>query len=117
MKTCSFRSQAYDYNEARTLEPADEFQATTLADYPSSWRCTLNNPSEAPAVYQAFYGKPGIFNVLVPGPADQDHAEVIHILQWVFLSVAVVLLLSAARCSSSTPSAWPSSPVAVRSRS
>jgi cell division transport system permease protein len=95
VKTCTFRSQAYDYNEAKILEPADLLQATTLSDYPSSWRCTLANPSEAPAVYQAFYGKPGIYDVKYPGQQIKTMQSVIHILQWVFLAIAVVLLLSA----------------------
>jgi cell division transport system permease protein len=96
VKTCTFRSQSYDFNEARTLEPADEWQATSLSDYPSSYRCVLNNPSEATAVYQSFYGKPGIYGVTYPGQAIKTMQTVIRILQWVFLSVAVVLLLSAA---------------------
>jgi cell division transport system permease protein len=95
IKSCVYRSQAYDYNEARTIEPADEFQATTLHDYPSSFRCILNDPSQAPAVYQQFHGKPGVFDVKYPGQQIKTMQSVIHILQWVFLSVAVVLLLSA----------------------
>jgi cell division transport system permease protein len=95
VRSCSFRSQAYDYNEAKILEPADLLQATTQADYPSSWRCTLLNPSEAPAVYQAFYGKPGVFDVKYPGQQIKTMQSVIHILQWVFIAVAVILLLSA----------------------
>ncbi|MGB7051686.1 MAG: permease-like cell division protein FtsX [Acidimicrobiales bacterium] len=95
VKTCTFRSQAYDYSEAKILEPADLIQATTQSDYPSSWRCTLNNPSEAQAVYLAFYGKPGVFDVKYPGQQIKTMQSVIHILQWVFLAIAVVLLLSA----------------------
>jgi cell division transport system permease protein len=96
VKSCTFKSQSYDYSEARSLEPADEFQATTLADYPSSYRCVLNDPSQATAVYQAFIGKPGIYDVKYPGQQIKTMQSVIRILQWVFLSVAVVLLLSAA---------------------
>jgi cell division transport system permease protein len=95
IKSCIYRSQSFDYNEARTIEPADEFQATTLADYPSSFRCILNDPSQAAAVYQQFHGKPGVFDVKYPGQQIKTMQSVIHILQWVFLSVAVVLLLSA----------------------
>jgi cell division transport system permease protein len=95
VKSCVNRTQAYDYNEARTIEPADEFAATTLADYPSSFRCVLKDPSQAPAVYQSFTGKPGVMSVKYPGQQIKTMQNVIHILQWVFLSVAVVLLLSA----------------------
>jgi cell division transport system permease protein len=95
VKTCVFRSQVYDYNEAKTIEPADEFAATSLADYPSSYRCVLNDPSQATAVYQEFIGKPGVFDVKYPSQQIKTMQSVIRILQWVFLSVAVILLLSA----------------------
>jgi cell division transport system permease protein len=95
IKSCIFRNQAYDYNEARHIEPADEFDATVESDYPSSFRCILNNPSQASAVYQQFIGKPGVFDVKYPGQQIKTMQSVIRILQWVFLSVAVVLLLSA----------------------
>ena len=89
------RSQAYDYDEAKVILPADELGATTQADYPSSYRCVLNDPSQAPAVYQQFIGKPGVYDVKYPGQQIKTMQSVIRILQWVFLSVAVVLLLSA----------------------
>ena len=95
IKSCVQRSQAYDFNEARQIEPADEFAATTEADYPSSYRCVLNDPSQASAVYQEFIGKPGVYDVKYPGQQIKTMQSVIRILQWVFLSVAVVLLLSA----------------------
>jgi cell division transport system permease protein len=95
IKHCVPRSQAYDYNEAKGILPADEINATTLADYPSSFRCALTDPLQASAVYQQFYGKPGIKTVSYPGQQIKTMQSVIRILQWVFLSVAVVLLLSA----------------------
>jgi cell division transport system permease protein len=95
IKSCLYRTQSYDYNEAKVLEPADMFQATTLSDYPSSFRCILNDPSQAAAVYQQFTGRPGVFAVKYPGQQIKTMESVIRILQWVFLSVAVVLLLSA----------------------
>jgi cell division transport system permease protein len=95
IKSCQFRSQLYDFHEAQKIEPADEVAATVLTDYPSSYRCILNDPSQAPAVYQNFIGKPGVFNVKYPGQQIKTMQSVIRILQWVFLSVAVVLLLSA----------------------
>jgi len=95
VKSCVFRSQVYDFNEARAIEPSDEFAATTLSDYPPSYRCVLNDPSQATAVYQEFVGKPGVFDVKYPSQQIKTMQSVIRILQWVFLSVAVILLLSA----------------------
>jgi cell division transport system permease protein len=95
IKSCNYRSQAFDYQEAKDLLPADEFGATSESNYPSSYRCVLNNPSQAPAVYQQFTGKQGVYGVKYPGQQIKTMQGVIRILQWVFLSVAVVLLLSA----------------------
>jgi cell division transport system permease protein len=95
IKSCTYRSQSYDYNEARQIEPADMYDATTLSDYPSSFRCVLNDPSQAATVYQQFTGRPGVYAVKYPGQQIKTMESVIRILQWVFLSVAVVLLLSA----------------------
>ncbi len=96
VKSCVQRSQAYDYNEAKGLLPSQELAATTQADYPSSFRCALFNPAEATAVQQEFTGKPGVSSVDYQAAAIRTMENVIRILQWVFLAVAVVLLLSAA---------------------
>ena len=96
IKHCDYKSQSFDYNEAKNVLPADELAVTTQAQYPSSYRCELNDPSQAPAVYQAFHGRPGVFDVKYPGQQIKTMQNVIHIVQWVFLGVAVVLLLSAA---------------------
>jgi len=95
VKSCQYFSQAFDYNEAKKVLPADELNVTDQAQYPASFRCVLNNPSQAPAVYQAFWGKPGVFDVKYPGQQIKTMQSVIRVLQWVFLAVAVVLLLSA----------------------
>ena len=95
VKSCVYRTQAFDYNEAKVLLPADEQAVTSQDQYPASFRCQLNDPSQAPAVYQAFYGKPGVYDVKYPGQQIKTMQSVIRVLQWVFLTVAVVLLLSA----------------------
>ena len=95
VKSCVYRSQAFDYTEAKVLLPADEQAVTSQDQYPASFRCQLNDPSQAPAVYQAFYGKPGVYDVKYPGQQIKTMQSVIRVLQWVFLTVAVVLLLSA----------------------
>jgi cell division transport system permease protein len=95
IKSCIYRSQAFDYNEAQKVLPPDEIAVTTESQYPSSYRCQLNDPSQAPAVYQAFHGRPGVFDVKYPGQQIKTMQSVIRVLQWVFLAVAVILLLSA----------------------
>jgi cell division transport system permease protein len=95
VKTCQYRDQAYDYNEAKSVLPADELAATSEAQYPASFRCELHDPSQASAVYLAYHGKPGVYDVKYPGQQIKTMQSVIGVLQVVFLAVAVVLLLSA----------------------
>jgi cell division transport system permease protein len=95
VKTCLFRSKAYDYNEAKHLLTPDESQALTVATTPASYRCALNNPSEAQAIAKQFNGYPGVRNVASPTQQIRNMESVTKILRWVFLALAVILLLSA----------------------
>jgi len=95
VQSCLYRSQAYDFNEAKHLLPPDESQALTVGSTPSSLRCVLNNPSQAQAIAKQFNGFPGVFNVASPTQAIRNMEEVTGILQKVFLALALILLLSA----------------------
>ncbi len=92
---CAFWSQTQDYHEASKLLPASEFSALTVSSTPSSIRCTPNQPQYATAVYDRFVHQPGVYAVGSPNSAIHAMEETITILQWVFVSVALVLLLSA----------------------
>ncbi len=94
--SCVYRDQAYDYNEAKHLLTPDEFQSLTPSALPSSFRCTPTQPSDAQLVIQKFNGYPGVRDVTAPLQQIHTMEETITVLQWVFLSIAVVLLLSAA---------------------
>ncbi len=96
VRTCIHRSQAYDYSEAKRILPAEEVAVLTAADMPSSYRCVLYNPAEASAIKQQFTGRPGVDRVQYPEAQIRTMENVIHVLQWVFLSIAAILLLSAA---------------------
>ncbi len=95
VRTCIPRSQAYDFNEAKRLLTPDESQALTIASTPSSYRCVLNNPAQAQAIAKQFKGYPGVSDVAYPSQQIRTMEEVTGILQWVFLALAVILLLSA----------------------
>ncbi len=92
---CSFWSQARDYREARKLLPASEFTALSLKTTPSSIRCTPNQLEDAMAVSSRFARQPGVDSVQSPQSAIHAMEQTISVLQWVFVSVALVLLLSA----------------------
>jgi cell division transport system permease protein len=92
---CGYRTQLEDFHEAATLLPSSEFSALTVKTTPASYRCTPNQPQDAQAVVDRFSGQPGV--LLAQAPNQQIHAmeETITVLQWVFVAVALVLLLSA----------------------
>jgi cell division transport system permease protein len=92
---CSYHTQLEDFREAKTLLSPGEFQALTVGTTPASYRCTPNQPQYATAVYNRFNGQPGVLKVSAPFSQIHTMEETITVLQWVFLSVALVLLLSA----------------------
>jgi len=95
VRTCTYKSQLYDFNEAHHLLPPDESQALSVDSMPASLRCVLQDPRQAQAVYDQFNGRPGVQAVSYPSQAVKNMEQVTHILQWVFFTVAVILLLSA----------------------
>lgn len=95
VRSCIYRSQTYDFAEAHRILAPDEAQALTVGTTPPSERCVLDNPDEAEAIWQQFRHQPGVQSVFYPGQAIRNMESVTHVLQWVFLVVAVVLLVSA----------------------
>jgi len=95
VQSCPYFSQLYDYNEAKRLLTPDESQALTPATMPSSYRCVLNNPAQAQAIAKQFDGYPGVRNVASPTQQIRNMETVTKILRYVFLALAVILLLSA----------------------
>ena len=44
IKSCIYRNQAYDYNEAKAVLPSDEINATSEGQYPSSLPVRVERP-------------------------------------------------------------------------
>jgi cell division transport system permease protein len=93
---CTLRSKAEDYHEARELLAASVFSALTVNSTPPSFRCTPAQPQDAQSVINRFKDQPGVIKVVAPIQQIHTMEETIRDLQWVFLAVALVLLLSAA---------------------
>jgi cell division transport system permease protein len=94
---CQFHTHQQDWNEAKQLLGTIWTEGgTTPAQTPTSWRCTPVHPEDASAVIKKFTGQPGVKNVTAPLSQIRSEQKVITILQWVFIVVAVVLLVSAA---------------------
>jgi cell division transport system permease protein len=95
VNNCSYHSQLADYREARKLLPPAEFSSLTVPIMPSSFRCTPNQPEDAQVVFQRFNNLPGVRDVTAPDAAIHAIEKTITVLQWVFIAVSLVLLLSA----------------------
>ena len=95
VRSVTFRSQAYDFNEAKHLLTPPEYQVLTPGSTPGSLRVQLDNPSEAAAIARQFGNYPGVKSVNVPTKQIHNIQEVSRILQLVFFVLAVILLLSA----------------------
>ncbi len=90
-----YRDKAYDYQEAKRLLTPDEFDVLSVGAMPSSFRFTPAQPQDAQVVASRFSGQLGVRNVTAPLEQIHTMEQTITVLQWVFLAVAVILLLSA----------------------
>ncbi len=95
VKNCVFYTQSQDYQQAKTLLPASEFEVLTVSAMPSSFRCEPTVPSDAFTVETIFAKQPGVYTVTAPEQQIREMNHAIRILQIVFLILAAVLLLSA----------------------
>ena len=95
VKDCQFFTQAQDYQQAKTLLPADEWSVLTPSATPSSFRCVPTVPTDAFTVQSTFTNQPGVYQVTAPEQQIRQMNHAIRILQIVFLALAAVLLLSA----------------------
>ena len=93
--SCVYRSQAYDYAEAKRLLSPTAFSVLSAADMPSSYRCTPVQFQDAQLVYNRFSGQPGVKQVVAPFQQIHAMKSTAALLQWVLLVVAIVLVLSA----------------------
>ncbi len=95
VKDCQYFTQAQDYQQAKTLLPADEWSVLTPSATPSSFRCVPSVPTDAFTVQSTFANQPGVYQVTAPEQQIRQMNHAIRILQIVFLALAAVLLLSA----------------------
>ncbi|HEX3946875.1 MAG TPA: FtsX-like permease family protein [Acidimicrobiales bacterium] len=94
---CIFRDHAYDFAEAKRLLGITITESgLTAAGTPTSWRCVPVHPQDANLVIAKFDKQAGVTKVTAPLQQIRTEQKVITILQWVFLVVALVLLVSAA---------------------
>jgi cell division transport system permease protein len=93
---CTYRDHQWSYNEFKDLEPSIAASSgLTAAQIPTSWRCVPTTPNNVNVVKQNFHGLPGVQAVTAPLASIHTEEKAITIIQWVFLALAAVLLVSA----------------------
>jgi cell division transport system permease protein len=95
-QTCDYWNKERNFTEARKLLPSDEFQATTVSDMVTSFWCTPVALSDSTQFIRAETGAPGVLTVSAPLQTIRTEEKVINVLKWVFLGLAVILIVSAA---------------------
>jgi cell division transport system permease protein len=97
VKSIRYVNQSEAYAEMQKLfaNQPDLVNSVTPKDLPPSYRVVLRNASQAPEVGDEFSSQPGVKQVQYPGQEIQTMLRVTNVLQIIFFSVAVVLLLSA----------------------
>jgi len=93
---CVFWDKARNYADAKKILPSGIIGVTKVSDYPTSFWCTPVALSDASQVIQTFKGTPGVDAVMTPIQQIHTEEKVINALKWVLLSIAVVLIASAA---------------------
>jgi len=93
---CTYWDKQRNFDEARKLLPSDVVASTNVSDMPTSYWCVPETLADASAVVTSFKGTPGVLAVTEPSQQIHTEESVINVFKWVFLSVAVILIISAA---------------------
>jgi cell division transport system permease protein len=93
---CAYWDQKRNFAEARQLLPSDVLQATSVSQMPTSFWCTPVVLPDASQVISTFTGTAGVLTVTAPTQQIHTEEKFINISKWVCLSIALVLIVSAA---------------------
>jgi cell division transport system permease protein len=96
VQPCAYWNKARNFQEARKLLTSDEWQATNESEMPTSFWCTPVALTDASQVVRTFNATPGVKTVTEPQQTIHNEETFINISKWVCLSIAVVLIVSAA---------------------
>ena len=96
VQPCQYWNKERNYKEARKLLTSDVFAATTLDAMPTSFWCTPIALPDAAQVVKTFSGAAGVKTVTEPQQTIKNEETFIDVSKWVCLSVAIILIVSAA---------------------
>ncbi|HLG68734.1 MAG TPA: permease-like cell division protein FtsX [Acidimicrobiales bacterium] len=92
---CSFKDKRQNYQLAQKLLTPEEWSVLSVGQMYTSFSCTPVQPTDAGAVIKRFTGQEGVHRVTAPLAQIHTQQKAIDLIQWIFLIVALVLLLSA----------------------
>jgi cell division transport system permease protein len=93
---CTYRGHQWSFNEFKDLSPAiAKDSGLGPQQIPTSWRCVPTSPNNVNVVKSHFTGLPGVRDVTAPLASIHTEEKAITIIQWVFVAIALVLLISA----------------------
>ncbi len=93
---CAYWDKARNFAEAKKILPSDVTAATNESEFPTSFWCTPVALSDASQVIATFKGTAGVDTVTAQLQQIHTEENVIYVLMWVLIGVAVVLIISAA---------------------
>jgi cell division transport system permease protein len=96
VQPCAYWNKQRNFAEAHKLLTSDESSAVTVNEMPTSFWCTPIALTDAAQVVRTFNGSPGVKAVTEPQQTIHNEETFINISKWVCLSIAVVLIVSAA---------------------
>jgi len=96
VQPCVYWDKQRNFSEAHKLLTSDESSAVTVNEMPTSFWCTPVALTDAAQVVRTFNGSPGVKAVTEPQQTIHNEETFINISKWVCLSIAVVLIVSAA---------------------
>jgi cell division transport system permease protein len=96
VQPCAYWDKQRNFSEARRLLTSDESQAVTVTEMPTSFWCTPVALADAAQVVRTFHGSAGVKTVTEPQQTIHNEETFINISKWVCLSIAIVLIVSAA---------------------
>ena len=96
VQPCVYWDKQRNFAEAHKLLTSDESSAVTVNEMPTSFWCTPIALTDAAQVVRTFNGSPGVKAVTEPQQTIHNEETFINISKWVCLSIAVVLIVSAA---------------------
>jgi cell division transport system permease protein len=96
VQPCAYWDKSQNYAEARHLLSSDVFSATTKNEMPTSFWCAPIALADASQVVRTFSGVAGVSLVTEPQQTIKNEETFINISKWVCLSVAIILIISAA---------------------